>query len=90
MPLTKVLPPALERELLRRGVGARVAAWRTCADCRRTPLVGERVYRYESGSQRCELCRPLHRDEPVADELVHNPAHGHAVVRARGAGPQAA
>jgi hypothetical protein len=30
---------------------------------------------------RCELCRPLRREEPVRSELVHGPEHGHCVVR---------
>jgi hypothetical protein len=76
-------PPTLERELLRKGVGARAAASRRCADCHRTPLVGESVYVYEGGRLACELCKPLRREEPVRCELVHGPEHGHAVrVRA--------
>ena len=73
--------PALERELLRKGVGARVQADHRCADCGRTPLIGETVYHYERGPMRCELCRPLSRSEPIRSELVHGPEHGHCVVR---------
>ena len=73
--------PALELELLRRGVGDRARAGRRCADCRRTPLVGERVYHYHGGKLRCELCRPLRREEPMTSELMHGPEHGHGVVR---------
>jgi len=36
-----------ERSLLRRGVGALAADRHRCADCGRTPLVGERVHLYE-------------------------------------------
>ena len=80
------MPAALERALLRKGVGDRTASTRRCADCRRTPLVGERVYVYEGGRLACELCRPLRRDEPVRWELVHGPEHGHAVrLRVRAA-----
>ncbi len=73
--------PSLELELLRRGMGDRTRAELRCADCRRTPLIGEHVYHYENGKLRCELCRPLRRQEPVRSELVHGPEHGHCVVR---------
>lgn len=73
--------PALERELLRKGVGSRARSGHRCADCGRTPLIGERVHLYEGGRMRCELCRPLRREQPVHSELVHGPEHGHCVVR---------
>jgi hypothetical protein len=81
MPSTKkpVDAPSLERVLLRKGVGDRVAASRRCADCGRTPLTGERTYHYEDGRLRCELCKPLRRDEPIGSERVHGPEFGHAV-----------
>jgi hypothetical protein len=70
----------LERSLLRRGVGLLVADRHRCADCGRTPLVGERVHLYERGQGIvCELCRPLHRDHPAASELVRHFEHGHTV-----------
>ena len=69
----------LERELLRKGVGARAAACPRCADCGRTPLVGERIYSYEGGRLACELCKPLRRQDPVRSDLVHGPEHGNAV-----------
>jgi hypothetical protein len=72
---------ALERLLLRKGVGDRTRAGRRCADCRRTPLIGERFYHYEGGALRCELCRPLRREQPVTSEIVYGPEHGHCVVR---------
>lgn len=72
-------PPTLERELLRKGVGDRTRAGRRCADCRRTPLVGERVHHYEDGRMRCELCRPLNRAEPTESELVLGDVHGGTV-----------
>jgi len=74
-------PSLLERELLRKGVGSRARAGHRCADCGRTPLIGERVHHYEGGPMRCELCRPLRREEPVRSELVHGPEHGNCVVR---------
>ncbi len=70
-----------ERHLLRKGVGTRARSDSRCADCDRTPLIGERVHRYHDGVMRCELCRPLRREEPVASDLVHGPAHGHCVVK---------
>ncbi|MFL5820805.1 MAG: hypothetical protein ACJ76S_09035 [Solirubrobacteraceae bacterium] len=78
------IAPTLDRELLRRGDGERAAADRRCRDCRRTPLVGERIYLYEGDRLACELCQPLRNDEPVGSELVHGPAYDQ-VVRLRGA-----
>ena len=75
----------LERELLRKGVGDRTAGGRRCADCRRTPLVGEHVYHYDDGRLRCELCRPLSRREPSGFEVVHGAAHGVTVRLTRAA-----
>jgi hypothetical protein len=77
----RIFTPLLERELLRKGVDVRTRAGRRCADCRRTPLIGEQAYLYDGGLMRCELCRPLRRQEPVRSELVHGPEHGHGVVR---------
>jgi hypothetical protein len=73
----------LERWLLRRGVGALVADRSRCASCRRTPLVGEEVYFYESGRDSgrmlCALCRSQRRETPVACERVRSPEWAHAV-----------
>jgi len=74
----------LERVLLRRGVGALEADRACCSDCGRTPLTGEHVHLYgSSGHARqrivCALCRPAHRDAPVASELVRHCEHGHTV-----------
>jgi hypothetical protein len=77
--LLGISEPDLERELLRKGVGAREAGRPHCADCGRTPLVGERVYRFGRGVSVCELCRTLRRDEPESSHLVHHGEHGHAV-----------
>lgn len=87
MPLVKKVepPPSLEREMLRKGVGDRTRAGRRCADCGRTPLVGERVHHYDGGRLRCELCRPLRREEPIGSELVLGVEHGHAVRITRAA-----
>jgi hypothetical protein len=69
----------LERQLLRRGVGALAADRDRCADCGRSPLVGERVHLYDRGELVCELCRPLRRTEPVSSELVRHSEFGHTV-----------
>jgi hypothetical protein len=77
----------LGRFLLRRGLGELEADRHCCADCGRTPLTGEHVHIY-SGSTRgaahvqrivCELCRPAHREPPLARELVRHCEHGYTV-----------
>jgi hypothetical protein len=75
-----------ERHLLRRGVGALEADRDRCADCRRTPLVGEHIHLH-AGVQGivCELCSPLRREHPVASELVRHSEHGHTVRLTRAA-----
>ncbi len=69
----------LERQLLRRGVGELAASRHACADCGRTPLVGERYHRYARGKVVCELCRPRHQDAPQASDVVRHSERGHAV-----------
>lgn len=70
----------LERVLLRRGVGLLEADRHRCSDCRRTPLIGERVHLYErEPGIVCELCRVLRRESPVATEIVRHSEHGHTV-----------
>jgi hypothetical protein len=69
----------LELALLRRSVDALSDGCERCAHCHRTPLIGERVYVYESGTVRCELCRALHREPPLASRLVHGPEFGHTM-----------
>jgi hypothetical protein len=82
-PLLGISEPDLERELLRKGVGAREAGRRGCADCGRTPLVGERVHVYERGTVVCALCRPGRRAAPVRSHTVPHSEHGQT-VRLRG------
>jgi hypothetical protein len=69
----------LERELLRRGVGVLTADRHRCADCGRSPLVGERVHLYDRDEIVCELCRPLRRAEPVGSDCVRHAGHGQTV-----------
>ncbi|WCB95732.1 hypothetical protein DSM104299_04481 [Baekduia alba] len=71
----------LEAALLRKSVGSLTAGRSTCADCGRTPLVGERMYRYGRHSAVCALCTPLRRAEPDAVELVRHFERGHTVKR---------
>ena len=54
----------LEHELLRRSLIALSAEAARCADCSRTPLIGERVHRYDGGRLVCELCRVLRPETP--------------------------
>jgi hypothetical protein len=69
----------LELALLRRGVDELSSESERCARCQRTPLIGERVYGYESGIVLCELCKPLQRESPVESRLVHGPEFGHTM-----------
>jgi hypothetical protein len=73
---------ALERQLLKSGVDQRDVQQIRCDDCHRTPLIGERVAVYSGGKVRCELCRALHKQLPVGEQLVrHNPDGPNARVR---------
>lgn len=69
----------LERALLRKSVGVLADERRRCADCSRTPLIGELVYRYDGGTVVCELCRVLRPGEPSGRETVRHSEHGLAV-----------
>lgn len=75
-----------ERHLLRRGVGALEAGRDRCADCGRTPLIGEHVHLYARvQGVVCELCSALRSEPPVATELVRHAEHGHTVRLRRAA-----
>ena len=69
----------LERALLRKSVGTLASARERCADCGRTPLVGETLHHYAPGLTVCELCRSLRRGEPEHSERVRHSEHGQAV-----------
>jgi hypothetical protein len=69
----------LERALLRKSVGALAGDSRRCADCGRTPLIGETLHRYTGGAIVCELCRPLRRSAPDHSEPVRTSESGLAV-----------
>ncbi|MEA2382914.1 MAG: hypothetical protein QOH72_2885 [Solirubrobacteraceae bacterium] len=84
--LLGISEPDLERELLRKGVGAREAGRHHCTDCGRTPLVGEHVHIYARGAVVCELCRQRRRAAPERSQPVHHSERGHTVrLRARAA-----
>lgn len=87
-PAPPLLP--LHAALLRRSVGALAAREHRCEHCGRTPLLGERVYLYETGEQPealvCELCRARRREAPARSEEVRVPRAARAVrVRSRAA-----
>lgn len=69
----------LERALLRKSVATLDVGRHRCADCGRTPLIGETLHRYAGGATVCELCRPLRRDAPEHSERVRHSEFGHAV-----------
>jgi hypothetical protein len=78
-PLLGISEPDLERELLRKGVGALVAGRHRCADCGRTPLVGERIHVYARETLVCELCRPRRGSLPERSQTVQHSERGQAV-----------
>jgi len=69
----------LERALLRKSVGSLAGRRDCCADCGRTPLIGESLHRYAGGTTVCELCSPMRRGEPVQSERVRHSEFGLAV-----------
>ena len=80
-PLLGISEADLERELLRKSVGALAAGRARCDDCGRTPLVGERVHLF---ARRRAHLRPLPapaRDRPERSEVVHHSERGHTVRR---------
>lgn len=53
-----------------------------CDGCGRTPLIGESIAHYKSGAVRCDLCRSVHREQPVSESLVkHSPDGPRSRVR---------
>jgi hypothetical protein len=80
-PLLGISEPDLERELLRKSVGAQAAGRATCDDCGRSPLVGERLHRYRDGALSCDLCRPRREGLPERSYLVRHTEHGLTVRR---------
>ncbi len=64
---------------MRQGLDRLSAVCERCRCCHRTPLIGERVYVYASGSITCELCRTSLRDRPVESRVIHGPEFGHTM-----------
>jgi len=69
----------LERAMLRKSVDSLAGEAARCADCGRTPLIGETLYRFAEGATVCELCKPMRRSAPEGSERVRNGEAGHAV-----------
>lgn len=69
----------LERALLRKSLGALASGRESCADCGRTPLIGETVHRYAGAATVCELCRSLRRGDPEHSGPVRHGEHGQTV-----------
>jgi len=69
--------PNFELALLRRSLGDFQAE--RCDGCRRAMLIGERVYEYDSGVVRCELCRERAHGDVIESHRVHGPAFGHSI-----------
>jgi hypothetical protein len=82
MPPASVLRPFGPRELsfVRASMRALAGGRRGCAHCRRTPLVGETIFFYGDRLV-CELCRPLRREAPGHEEVVHSAERDHTVKR---------
>jgi hypothetical protein len=71
--------PELQVALVRRAVDHCDAARERCCGCRRTPLIGERIYFGPEGAVYCELCRALDPDPPLESRVVHGPEFGHTM-----------
>ena len=80
-PLTviKNFGPA-ELSFVRASVEALADGRRGCEHCHRTPLLGETIYLYGDRIV-CELCRPLRREAPGREEMVHSAERDHSVKR---------
>ena len=76
--------PDLAALLLRTSLGRLAPAGDRCADCRRTPLAGERMHELDSGRMLCELCFAALPDDlrlSVRSERVHASERPLAVAR---------
>ncbi|MBF6619755.1 MAG: hypothetical protein ITG02_05930 [Patulibacter sp.] len=62
----------LERHLLRASVSSLHAERLCCDRCKRTPLVGEVVYRMPKHRTVCALCLPYRKDRPIASVPVRH------------------
>jgi len=82
MPPAPVIKPFGPRELsfVRASMRALAGGRRGCEHCHRTPLVGETIFLYGDRVV-CELCRPLRREAPGREEVVHSSERDHTVKR---------
>ena len=71
--------PELQIALVRRAVNHRDAVRERCVGCRRTPLIGERVYFGQAGAVYCELCRALEPTAGLESRIMHGPEFGHTM-----------
>jgi hypothetical protein len=78
MPVLKAFGPP-ELSFVRASMRA-LPGGRRCAHCHRTPLVGETVFHY-GDRMVCELCRPLRREAPGREEVVHSSEYELTVKR---------
>lgn len=75
--------PELASLLVRSSIGTLARTQSSCADCRRTPLAGERMHRLDGGRGLCELCfAQLPEDQRLTarSERVHASERRLAVV----------
>jgi hypothetical protein len=75
--------PDLTAMLMRSSIGSLGASQDSCAQCRRTPLAGERLHELDSGRVLCELCFAALPDEKrlaVRSQRVHAGERRLAVV----------
>jgi len=81
LPATVLKPfGPLELSFVRASVRALAGGRLGCADCHRTPLMGETVFLY-GDRMVCALCRPLRREAPGREEVVHSAERDHTVKR---------
>ena len=76
--------PELAAMLVRSSIRTLAQTDSSCADCRRTPLAGERVHELDGGRNLCDLCfarLPEERRLAVRTERVHASERRLAVVR---------
>jgi hypothetical protein len=76
--------PELASFLVRTSIGTLSSAGTSCADCRRTPLAGERLHELDGGRVLCDLCfagLPEERRLAVRTERVHASERRLSVVR---------
>jgi hypothetical protein len=71
--------PELQVALVRRAIDHFDAVRERCEGCRRTPLIGERIYFAPGGVVYCELCRALDPDRQLESRIVHGPEFGHTI-----------